>query len=284
MGRRWVRRTGALLAVLALVVLGAGPSTAQVLPPLPPLPPAPEDGSLLSDVLGPSATSTCDAVATVEALAGPIISAQLPPDLQVVVEEVTPYLSLVSYVCSLVVTAPTGNVCSADDALGEQLGVLGLPVSFPAPFQIALDTAAGIEHVFLRLGVDVGTEVSRQLAAALGCALPPPPTSGPAAPLPPAAPPIAPPAPPAPAPALDVGPSLAPATPLPTTGPTVASARPAAGSPPIPGVLGLADARYPVDGLAALLLALPLLGLGGAIAVGPRLVPAARRARRRSPS
>ena len=272
-------RTAGLLAALAIVVVAsAGPSRAQVLPPLPPLPPAPEDGSLLSDVLGPAATSTCDAIATVEALAGPIISAQLPPDLAVVVEEVTPYVSLVSYVCSLIVTKPTGKVCAADRSVSDVFGVLGLPVNLPAPFQIGLDTAAGIEHVFLRSGVDIGTEASRQLAVALGCAIPPPLDTGEAAPLP-----MVPAAPTPPPPARSV---VTPPAPLgdlrPVEAPTVVGspATPAVGAP-VPGVVGLADVRYPVDERAALLLLLPIAALAAAIALGPRLAPASRRTRRR---
>lgn len=264
MSRR--RRTVVLGLVAALVAVLAGRGAgAQVLPPLPPLPPPPADGSPLSDVLGPSATGYCDTVATVQALAGPIVSAQLPEEAQVLVEEVTPYLSVVTYACGLVAAPPTEVRCATDDALADQLGVLGLPVNSPAPGQVLVDTAAGIEHVFRRAGIDLDAGLARQLAAALGCgALEEvvPPTAAPApseeGPL------VAPPAPARPTssgfvPPRPVVPAVSPRPGL-----------PAAGAPASPAV-DAAAVRYPVDPGAAALLALPLAALVAAAVVAPRL-------------
>ncbi|MDQ2650563.1 MAG: hypothetical protein M3Z03_13575, partial [Actinomycetota bacterium] len=166
-----------LAGALALVAVATAFPRAEAqtlpLPPLPELPAPPVDGSVLSDALGPLATDYCDTVATVYALAGPIASAQLPPELRALVDEVTPYLSVVTYACGLLVSPPTGVVCATDDQLAQQLGVLGLPLSAPTPVQVLHDTAAGIEHVFLRAGIDIGPDVSRQLALILGCGVAP---------------------------------------------------------------------------------------------------------------
>jgi hypothetical protein len=257
----------ALLAVAALSVIVAPTSTAQVLPPLPPLPAPPADGNVAADVLGPASASACDAAATVYGLAGPIASAQLPPELQVLLVEADPYLALVTYACGYLVTPPSGVFCSSDQQLNEQAGLLGVPVGLPGPSKVLYDTAAGLEHAFLRLGTDIGTEASRQLASALGCGVPLPVTPPDAAALPvqplptvteqpPAAVAIA-------SPAIGRRPSVPAVVPRPATPGNVTQ---------LPGSVGqLGALRYPVRAQAALLLALPLLLLAGGIAVEPRL-------------
>jgi hypothetical protein len=255
----------AVAGVLALGgALGAVPAaTAQVLPPLPPLPAPPAEGSVLSDALGPIATSYCDTVATVYALAGPIAQAQLPPELRSLVDEITPYLSVVTYACGFLATPPTTAVCATDSALAEQMGALGLPVAAPTPIVQLYETAAGIEHVFLRAGIDIGTEVSRQLATVLGCG------EGAAQEEPPAATPPAVPAAPtgAVAPGLALGGTARVVVP-----PVVATPGTPGSVTRVPGVTGRAGSvRYPVDGLATALLSLPLAALIAGAWVGPRL-------------
>jgi hypothetical protein len=274
------RRRLGLAAVLALVfmALSMGSSRAQVLPPLlPELPPPPVEGNPLADLLGPLTGDTCDTVATVYALAGPIAQAQLPPELRSLVDEVTPYLSLVTYACGLLASPPTGTVCAADEAVKQQIGMLGLPLPLNAPpaVQVVVDTIAGIEHVFLRLGLDIGRDVSTQLAAALGCTVPAPVVDPPAAPAP------------------SFPTSDLPSTPGVTGSPgsfssgtfPSAPAGPVAVSAggPLPGVpVTTTEVSYPIEGLTGVLLILPLALLAGLAVVAPRLSPITRARRQRS--
>jgi hypothetical protein len=262
-GRPW-RRWGAVVALLALAavsVLIAPRSDAQILPSPPALPPPPAEGNVLADVLGPASATACDAVATVYGLAGPIASAQLPPELQVLVGELDPYLSLITYACGYLVTPPSGVVCAPDDAIAEQAGLLALPVTPPGATKLLYDTAAGIEHALLRLGVDVDAAASRQLAEALGCGTPAPVEAGPPAALPVDERTTAPPSSPAGA-SGSFGPSAIPDV---VAGPTAEQ------TTVLPGTLGrLGALRYPVRGVAALLLGLPLVLLAAAVAYAPR--------------
>lgn len=260
--RRWF--AVATLLLLAVLSVAIAPRTeAEVLPPLlPTLPAPPAEGNLLADVLGPASATACKTVATVYGLAGPIATAQLPAELRPLVAELDPYLALITYACGYLVVPPSGVVCSTDQALNEPLGLLGLPVALPEATAILYDTAAGIEHALARLGFDIGTDGSRQLAAALGCGvMAPPPEPDPAAlPLPPEVPTVD-----VAAPVLSGGglasiPAVVPAVPA-TPGSDVV----------LPGTAGqLGALRYPVRGTAALLLGLPLVLLAAAIAVGPR--------------
>jgi hypothetical protein len=258
----------ALLALAALSVAIAPTSRAQVLPPLPPLPAPPAEGSPLADVLGPASATVCDALALVFGLVGPIASAQLPPDLQELVAETDPYLALLTYACGLVAVPPSLTVCSLDAQLSQPLGLLGLPVAIPPATAVLYDTAAGLERALLRLGVDLGTDASRQLAQALGCGTPAPPEVAPPAPLPV----------PDAAPTADlsgggfgsVAPSGIPdVVPPPSVGGTTTEV------PGAPGRLG--SLRYPVRGAAALLLALPLVLLAAGLALAPHVGPRRRR-------
>jgi hypothetical protein len=258
-------------ALVAVVALGAPAPRAEgqtqlPLPPLPPLPPPPEDGTAISDVLGPATTDGCDGIAVVFALAAPIASAQLPPAGRELVDQITPYLSLATYACGFLIAPPSGEVCKPDEQVADavqslNLSELGVPVNTPKTAQIAHDTAAGIEHVFLRFGVDIGQDLSRRMAEALGCRVPA------VAELPPAA------APPAfPGSTGSVGTPGAmsflsvglPATEL----PAVADL---GGTRTLPALTRSGPAHYPVDGLASVLLALPLVALAVGAFAGPRL-------------
>jgi hypothetical protein len=270
--RRWLV-SAALLLLAGLSVLVAPSSGAQVLPDLPPLPAPPADGNLLADILGPASATACDAVATVYGLAGPIAAAQLPPELQALLTETDPYLALVTYGCGYLAVPPSGVICASDQSTNQLGGSIGAPVALPAASQIFYDTAAGIEHAMLRLGVDIGTDASRQLAAALGCGVPPPVDEGDAAALPltPAAP------------SVDLAPTDAPSGFRPPSVPAIVS-RPAnpGSTTELPGALGqLGALRYPVKEAAALLLALPLVLLAVAVAFGPRVTRRGRRHRDR---
>ena len=271
--RRWLL-SAALLVVAALSVLVAPSSGAQVLPELPPLPAPPAEGNPLADILGPASATACDAVATVYGLAGPIVAAQLPPEFQALLVEADPYLVLVTYACGYLVVPPSGVVCATDDQLNQPLGALGVPVGLPQPVQILYATAAGIEHAFLRLGVDIGTDASRQLALALGCGALAPVDPGAAKSLP---------APPASG-SVDLGLPAGSAggfgpPSVPAVVPRAAGAR---STTELPGTLGqLGALRYPVKEAAALLLALPLVLLAVAVALGPRLTHRRRRHRDR---
>ena len=259
--RRWI-------AVVALVVLAglsvavAPGSQAQVLPELPELPAPPADGNLLADVLGPASAMACKTIATAYALVGPIASAQLPPELQPLVAEIDPYLALITYACGYLVTPPTGTVCAVDGQVNDQIATLGLPVGLPAPALLLYETAAGIEHAFLRLGLDIGTDASRQLAELLGCGEPLPPETGPPAALPqPEVVPVD--LPSSGSFGSGLGPSSVPAVVGGVAAPQVTE---------LPGTAGqLGALSYPVRGAAALLLALPLTLLALGIAVAPRL-------------
>jgi len=265
----------ALLALAVLSVVVAPSSRAQVLPDLPPLPAPPAEGNIAADVLGPATATACKTVATVYGLLGPIAAAQLPPELQGLVTEADPYLALVTYACGYLVTPPSGLVCTPDAQLGEvskeALGLLGLPVSAPAAVQVFYDTVPGIEHVFLRLGLDIGTEASRQLAAALGCGAP-----APIAPTEPAAFPTQ----EAPAALEAPGSGLADVSLARPSIPAVVGRPATPGSTTQrPGTLGQAGGlSYPVKAQAAVLLALPLVLAAGGLAAEPRL---RRRGRRR---
>jgi hypothetical protein len=258
------------LALAALSVVIAPTSSAQVLPSPPALPAPPAEGNVLADVLGPASATACDAVATVYGLAGPIASAQLPPELQALLAEADPYLSLITYACGYLVTPPSGLYCAADDQLNDAVGLLSLPASLPGAAKVLYDTAAGLEHAFLRLGLDIGTDASRQLAAALGCGELPPTEAG------------------APA-ALPIADLPTEATPSfagggggfgPSAIPDVVAAPSADQTTVLPGTLGqLGALRYPVREAAALFLALPLVLLAAAVAFAPRFArhPRARR-------
>ena len=264
----------ALFVLAALSVAVAPASRASVLPPPPALPAPPAGGNPLADILGPSTGTVCNAVATVYALAGPIAAAQLPKELQPLVTETDPYTALITYACGLVATPPSTTVCAADSGLSAPLGGLGLPVSPPAAAAIFYDTAAGIEHAFLRLGVDVGQDVSEQLATALGCGEAPPASAGP-----PAARPTVPTAS-SPGGGLSSGGGsfASNAFTAPTIPGVVAPSTGARTTTIVPGTAGrLGAVHYPVREEAALLLALPLALSAGGVALGPRL----RRPRRR---
>jgi hypothetical protein len=272
LGRRRILVSLGLLVLAGLSVLVAPSSSAQVLPDLPPLPPPPADGNPLADVLGPASATVCDATAVVFGLAGPIASAQLPPELQSLLAEADPYLALVTYACGLIAVPPSGVVCASDASATQLTGLLGSPVGLPAASQIFYDTAAGIEHALLRIGFDVGSQASQAIAQVLGCGVPKPAGSEPPAALP--TPTTGAPADTIVAPASDgVVPVGIPAVTPPATGPaeTVVT----------PGQIGTLGAlRYPVREAAALLLALPLALLAAAVALGPRLAPHPRRRRR----
>lgn len=270
--RRWT-------AVVALLVLAAASvaiapasqaAPAQILPELPELPAPPEDGNLLADVLGPASATACKTFATAYALVGPIAAAQLPPELRFLVDELDPYLSLISYACGYLVSPPTGMVCAVDQQLNGPIASLGLPVGVPPAAALLYDTAAGIEHAFLRLGLDISTDASRTLAELLGCGEPAPTETGPPAALP---------VPPAPAAVEVSAPGGFSSGLAPVEIPAVV-ARPALPQvTEIPGTAGQVGAlTYPVRGAAALLLALPLVLLAAGIAVGPHLRRRPRRA------
>jgi hypothetical protein len=269
----------ALLVLAALSVLVAPSSNAQqILPQLPPLPAPPADGNLLADILGPASLTACNTVATAYGLVGPIAAAQLPPDLQPLVGEVDPYLALITYACGYLVSPPSTFRCAIDTSVTQQLGLLGLPVGPPTVAQIFYETAAGIEHAFLRLGLDVGTDASQQIATALGCGVPVEADPGAPAALPPsdAVPAVAP---------LATGGSFSsgklalPAVPSVVARPPVADT-----STVLPGSAGrLGALSYPVREAAALLLALPLVLLAGGVALGPRLCGHRRKPRAGAP-
>jgi hypothetical protein len=279
MGRREVRGeqlvsrrrsivVAALVALAALSVAVAPTGSAQVLPAPPPLPAPPADGNPLADLLGPASATVCDAVAVVYGLVGPIASAQLPPNLQELLSDTDPYVALLTYACGLLAVPPSLTVCSLDAQVNGPLGLLGLPVALPAATAILYDTAAGLEHALLRLGVDIGTDASRQLAEALGCGKPAPPEIAPPAalPLPDATPTVD-------LPGGGFG-SVAPA------GIPAVVQQPASGdtTTQVAGTLGrLGSIRYPVRGAAALLLALPLVVLAAGIALAPHVGPRRRR-------
>lgn len=162
------------VALLTLLPGSVTTSAAQVLPPPPTVPAPPEDGNPVSDVLGPSLTGSCDTLAVVFALAGPIATAQIPPDLQPLVRELEPYIGTALVACGFLASPPTGRVCDADAGVSDLFTPLGLPVSVPAATAQFHDTVAGIERAFLRVGVDIGRDTSTRLAEALGCSVPEP--------------------------------------------------------------------------------------------------------------
>jgi hypothetical protein len=265
----------ALLALAGLSVALAPTSSAQVLPPLlPPLPAPPAEGNVAADVLGPASATACDLAATVYGLVGPIASAQLPPELRFLVTETDPYVALVTYACGYLVSPPSGRVCAPDGELNDLAGLLGAPVALPAPVQIFYETAAGLERAFLRLGLDIGTEASQQLATALGCGVPPTVTPPDAAALP------------------EPQEPAAVVLPAPAQPPSAVAGRPLVpaivGRPATPGSVTqlpgtsaqVGALSYPVRAQAALLLALPLTLLAGGIALEPRLRRRGRRVRR----
>jgi hypothetical protein len=261
---------GVLLAMACVLVASVAvggtptPSAAQIVP-LPPLPPPPEGGNPLSDLLGPAATDGCDGVAVAFALAGPIATAQLPPDLAKLVDQISPYLSVATYACGFLAVPPSKQVCGIDTQLADAVGGLGLsklgaPINTPKAAAVTYETAAGIENVFLRAGVDIGHDTSLRLAEALGCSIPP------AAVVPPAK------APPSFAATSgsegSAGSTSFVAVDLPGalgSVPTITEGR------SIPAVTRSGPTRYPVDGLATLLLGLPLVLLGLGAVVAPRL-------------
>lgn len=263
---RWFAFAFACVFVASVAVGGTPtPSAAQIVP-LPPLPPPPEGGTALSDVLGPAATDGCDSVAVAFALAGPIATAQLPPDLARLADQISPYLAVATYACGLVAVPPSKQVCGIDTKVADTVGGLGLsalgvPVNTPKAAAVAYETAAGIENVFLRAGIDIGHDTSLRFAEALGCSIPP------AAVVPPAK------APPSfadtPATAGAAGSTSFVAIDLP--GPARSTVESIGDSRTIPAVTRRGPTRYPVDSLATVLLALPLVLLGAGALVGPRL-------------
>ena len=258
---------GLLLALAVASVAVAPSSTAEILPPPPELPVPPADGNPLADILGPASATACDAIATVYGLAGPIASAQLPPDLQVLLTEVDPYLALVTYACGLLVVPPSGVVCAVDEQINAQTGVLGAPVGVPPTFSIFYDTAAGIERAFLRAGVDIGQDASEALATALGCGIPEPVEVGV-----PAALPVVP-----AVPTVEVAAPLTPGFSLPRVPAVVGRTTPGQ-TTSLPGTAGLLGTlRYPVRSTAALLLALPLVLMAVGVVLAPRIGPRRRR-------
>lgn len=259
-----------LLVAMASLLVGAvalgGPTeTAAQIVPLPPLPPPPSDGTALSDVLGPATTDACDSVAVAFALAGPIATAQLPPELAALVEQVSPYLALATYACGFLAVPPSKQVCGIDQQVADSVGGLGLsdlgvPINTPKAAAVTYETAAGIENVFLRAGIDIGHDTSLQLAEALGCTIPP------AAVLPPAKA-----APTFPAtPSVDAvgGSTSFVALELPSALPSVDSITEGR---TIPAVTRSGPTRYPVDGVAMLLLGVPLVLLAAGALLAPRL-------------
>ena len=267
---RWRRPVVALaLVVLAgLSILVAPTSQAELLPPPPDLPAPPADGNPLADVLGPASATACDAIAVVYGLAGPIASAQLPPELQTLLTDVDPYLALVTYACGYLVVPPSGVVCEAGTQINEQAGLLGLPVGVPDAFAVFYDTVAGIERAFLRSGIDVGQGVSEEIATALGCGVPAPVEIGN-----PAALPVTP-----STPAVEVAPPASNGFALPEVPPVVGRTTTGGTTTVIPGTAAfLGTLRYPVRSTAAVLLALPLLLLAALVALAPRLGPRRRR-------
>jgi hypothetical protein len=266
-------------AIVAVVALGApapraeGQTVPLPLPQLPPLPPPPDDGSIISDLLGPASNDGCDSVAVVFALAGPIASAQLPPAARELVDQITPYLSLATYACGFLISPPSGRVCAGDEQIAEvvkglNLSQLGAPVNTPKVAQIAYDTAAGIERAFLRFGVDIGQDLSLQIAEALGCSIPEVPA------LPPAA---APPAFPGSG-GVAGSPDATSFVSVGLPSAELPSLTDVGGSRTIPAVTRTGPSRYPVDGLATVLLALPLIALAVGAVAGPRLRTRLRRA------
>jgi hypothetical protein len=255
--------------LIGFVAVGA-PATpaasAPGLPPLPPLPPPPSDGTVLSDILGPAATGGCDSVALVFALAAPIAGAQLTPELKELVDQITPYLSLATYACGFLVSPPSAFKCApdklvADTAAKLNLSQLGVPVNIPEAAKVTYDTAAGIENIFLRLGIPIDQPQAFGLAKVLGCTVPPPVVDPPAA-------------------AAPTFPSTAGTSGTPASTSFVAIGSPVGslpstvsvgGSRTLPAVTTKGPARYPIDGRAAALLALPLVLLAAAGVVGPRL-------------
>lgn len=267
---RWIRAVAVALAcALVGFVAVATPATpaasAPGLPPLPPLPPPPSDGTAISDILGPAASGGCDTVALVFALAAPIAGAQLTPELKELVDQLTPYLSLATYACGFIVSPPSAFKCAPDKQTAETVAKLnlsqfGVPVNVPEAAKVTYETAAGIENVFLRLGIPVGQEASLALAKALGCVIPPPVIDPP----------------PAPAPTFGSsgGTSGSPGSTsfvavggISTQLPGVSSL---GGTRTIPAVTQRGTARYPINGLASVLLAVPLALLAAGGVLGPR--------------
>jgi hypothetical protein len=254
-----------LVALVAPVAVAfSAPAVAQVVP-LPPLPPPPEGGNPLSDLLGPAASDGCDGVAVAFALAAPIAQAQLPPELAALVDQVSPYLALATYACGFLAVPPSKQVCAVDaqvaDAIGGLgLGELGVPVNTPKAAQIAYETAAGIERVFLRAGIDLEAGVAMRLAEALGCTVPPPPAVPPAA--------AAPSFPSSGGTEATAGSTSFVTLDIPGSLPTITRV---SGNRTIPALVRTGPTRYPVDALATALLALPLVLLAGGAIVAPRL-------------
>lgn len=274
---RWVRYAALAIACALIGVVAVGApaqpaASAPGLPALPPLPPPPADGTALSDILGPSASGGCDTVAVVFALAAPIAGAQLTPELKALVDQLTPYLSLATYACGFIVSPPSPFKCAPDAKNAEtvaklNLSQLGVPLNVPEAAKVTYETAAGIEHVFLRLGVPISQDASLALAKALGCVIPPP--------------------------VIDPPAKAAPT--FPSTGGrnAISDSTSFVSSAPIAGALGgivsvggtrtlpatttSRPARYPIDGLASLLFALPLALIAMGAVVGPRV--ARRKAR-----
>ncbi len=265
---RWTRCLALAFVCVFVAAVAVGgaqtPSAAQIVP-LPPLPPPPEGGNPLSDLLGPASTDACDSVAVAFALAGPIATAQLPPDLANLVDQITPYLSVATYACGFLAVPPSKQVCGIDSKVADTVGGLGLsslgvPVNTPKAAAVAYETAAGIENVFLRAGIDIGHDTSLRLAEALGCEIPPAAVTPPAK----AAPTFG------DTPATDgaSGSTSFVAIDLPTP---LASAPTVSDSAVLPAVTRTGPTRYPIDGLATFLLGLPLVLLGLAALVAPRL-------------
>lgn len=262
----------ALIGVVALGAPAPPAASAPGLPALPPLPPPPADGTALSDILGPAASGGCDTVAVVFALAAPIAGAQLTPELKELVDQLTPYLSLATYACGFIVSPPSAFKCAPDAKNAETVAKLGLsqfgvPVNVPEAAKVTYETAAGIEHVFLRLGVPISQDASLALAKALGCVIPPPVVDPPAA----AAPTF---------PSTAGRNAVADSTSFVSSGPLagalggITSVR---GTRTLPATTTSGPPRYPVDGLATILFALPLALIAAGATVGPRI--ARRKAR-----